>query len=275
MASNNMEKLVKLIISEDNVQKLKLNNLTSIDDLKKIITQKARLQHEFVLQYLDEDFNDYFNLDDLENVQHLGTIKVLRSNDDTKVHKQEVSSVKLNPWPAVFPIPDLYDSVLIKPHMENFAAKCDDNEQVQVPEILRRKVVASLAEQIWKYTYYPLGKDIDNMCRALIEKYPILRDRGPGGYSTWCTCVKFKIGNLRKSLRTTVPEIARNSGRRSNANPQAPSPHSHIKKQRAGIVMIPKKSLESFDIDEGKRALLNEMGKLCPDFNLVSHYVFK
>ena len=76
MAANHIP--VKLVISEQNVQKLKLQSLSTIEDLKELVKQKANLKTDFVLQYLDEDFKDFFNLDDIENVTHLGTIKVVR-----------------------------------------------------------------------------------------------------------------------------------------------------------------------------------------------------
>ena len=127
MASNNMDKLVKLVISEQNVQKLKLRTLKSIGELKRIIALKTKIQHEFILQYLDTDFDDYFNLDDLDNVRHLGTIKVLKANDEAivEVSNPEVSSVQLNSWPEVFPLPNFCESVFIKSNLENLASKCE------------------------------------------------------------------------------------------------------------------------------------------------------
>ena len=80
MAANHI--LVKLVISEQNVQKLKLQSLSTIEDLKTLVKQKANLKSDFVLQYLDADFKDFFNLEDIENVTHMGTIKVASTPAD-------------------------------------------------------------------------------------------------------------------------------------------------------------------------------------------------
>lgn len=126
-----------------------------------------------------------------------------------------------------------------------------------------------MVEEIVKFTSHPCGKDIDNMCRSLIEKYPYLKDLGPGGYSTWCTFVKFRIGNVRKTLKNHVDEIAKNSGRRSNANPNAPSPHSSIKKQRTGTVLVPRSLMKDDDLSSNKMILNSELAKPQPNFRQV------
>ena len=46
MAANHI--LVKLVISEQNVQKLKLQSLSTIEDLKELVKQKANLKTDFV-----------------------------------------------------------------------------------------------------------------------------------------------------------------------------------------------------------------------------------
>ena len=266
MAANHI--LVKLVISEQNVQKLKLQSLSTIEDLKELVKQKANLKTDFVLQYLDEDVKDFFNLDDIENVTHLGTIKVVRHPAEKTESVSKKAETALNPWPSTFPLPN-FETAVIKTSLEKLALDFSNGELTVVPEMLRRKIVASMAEEIIKFTFYPSGKDIDNMCRSLINQYPYLKDLGPGGYSTWCTCVKFRIGNLRKSLKHTVPEIATNSGKRSKENPSAPSPHTSIKKQRTGTVMVPRNVMAADDVYESKLFLGTELMKPEPNFRQV------
>lgn len=53
-----------------------------------------------------------------------------------------------------------------------------------VPQKLKKLFTSLMVNEIIKFTYYPNGKDIENKCRELIEKYPVLLDSAPDGYST-------------------------------------------------------------------------------------------
>ena len=93
-----------------------------------------------------------------------------------------------------------------------------------------------MAHEIMQYTNYPSSRDVKNMCISVTEKYPVLRDSGPGGFESWTISLKFKIGNLRKNMKDQVPEIQANAGKKSKDNPSAPAPHTAIKKLRRGVV---------------------------------------
>ena len=61
-----------------NDQKLKLQNLKSINEVKIIISSGVKLQYKFIFQYLDPNFNGYVNLEELGNIRDMGIINVLK-----------------------------------------------------------------------------------------------------------------------------------------------------------------------------------------------------
>ncbi|XP_055003879.1 uncharacterized protein LOC129407275 isoform X3 [Boleophthalmus pectinirostris] len=70
------------------------------------------------------------------------------------------------------------------------------------PPKLKSDIMQSLASEILRYKPYPSDLEFDDVCKALIGKYPFLRELGSEtGYSTWKITLKQKMGNYRSSLR--------------------------------------------------------------------------
>ena len=131
MAANHI--LVKLVISEQNVQKLKLQSLSTIEDLKELVKQKANLKTDFVLQYLMKISKTSSNLDDIENGTHLGTIKVVRHPAEKTESVSKKAETALNPWPSTFPLPN-FETAVIKTSLEKLALDFSNGELTVVPE---------------------------------------------------------------------------------------------------------------------------------------------
>ena len=229
--------VVRVIISQDKIHKLSLIKPHSVKELQDLLKEKFNLNNISIM-YEDKDFKDFITLEDVNDVRNLCTLKIvqdkiqddqkdLAQNNQPSTSEEEIQSGKT--WPAAFCVPEFDPE--IQAHLYN-----KTNQLVDLPSRIRKRIVSTMALEIMKYTNYPTSRDINNMCISLTEKYPMLRDTGPGGFETWTVCLKFKIGNLRKNLREQVPEIKANSGKRSKANPNAPSPHSSIKKLRRGVV---------------------------------------
>ena len=219
---------LRVIITETNIRKLTVQDLSNVSEIEKLVKECFNIPYDFVVHYYDPEFKEYFILENIKDVSHLGTIKIVKVVGDSipvdktcKEHCTDNVNMKpSNPWPECFPVPDLNENPFITSHL----AAMPKHQPAYVPEVLKRKVVTCLADEIIKFTYYPTGKDIENMCRNLVDKYPVLKDQGPGGYTSWCACVKFKMGNVCKNLKDIVPDISRNTGRRSQCNPLAPHP---------------------------------------------------
>lgn len=269
------ETLLRVIISDNNIRKLRVSNIVNVQQLKDIIKASFKLEYDFIIQYFDRDFQDYFNLDSIADLKDMGTIKLLGQESSINLADSPQTStlpgsdshtISSKPWPGTFPLPNFSQNPYIQSHLDTMSK----NEVSFIPETLKRKIVAVVVDEIMKFSYYPNGKDIENLCRKLVETYPMLRDQGPGGYTTWCACVKFRVSNVRRTLKNTVPEVGCNSGKRSRNNPLAPSPHSGIKKVRTGIIMVPQNCLNNENLDSLRDNIKREALKSQPDLTEVS-----
>ena len=166
------ENLLRVIISESNIRKLKVSNLKTVKELEEIIRGNFQIENDFIVQYYDNDFKEYFNLENVSDLIHMGTVKIIeqtdveKHNDTDSLNSRTLpvgeTSGNSKPWPGSFPLPNFHDNPYIKSHLD-FMAKSTDEKYI--PEMLKRKVVAAMVDEVIKYTYYPNGKDIENLCR--------------------------------------------------------------------------------------------------------------
>ena len=255
---------LKVVLSELDMQKLKLNKRpASIRDLMERLKESFTIPYDFVVQYEDKDFKSFLSVNDISDIENYGTVKIVRvTNSSIAEDEKESQASSSKPWPKVFPLPEF--DFEVQQHLKS-------NSKDLVPN-LKKKIVAALANVVAKYTVYPTHQDIRNMCISLVETYPQLKGDCPGGFDNWIISLKFKMGNLRKTLKD-LPEVSVNAGRKSRGQPNAPSSHSDIKKPRRGIVnkdlVIPIGESEASLINLQK-SLKEEMCKARPSQKLVS-----
>ncbi|KAK7898452.1 hypothetical protein WMY93_019305 [Mugilogobius chulae] len=111
------------------------------------------------------------------------------------------SSLRAEPWPAVFPLPTFNYAVdlQLKKANEEFLKS---GALFTPPPKMRSDIMQSLASEILRYKPYPSDLEFDDVCKALVGTYPFLRERGSEtGYSAWKITLKQKMGNYRSNLR--------------------------------------------------------------------------
>lgn len=224
--------LLRVVISDDSIHKFEVNTneVTEIESLKALFIKAYGLKSNIELQYRDKDFNEYFTLNNMKDLYNLCSVKVIQKVSEAEVKVEVKSEASAARWPSTFDIPCFDTDICV-------FLKNTENSFNTIPSKIRKKIVGAIANEILKFTAYPTSKDIKELCFKVVEKYPVLRDGGGGGGSeTWVLAVKFKMGNLRKTLKNDLPEVSANTGKKSKAIPEAPTAHTEIKKIRRGVV---------------------------------------
>lgn len=163
---------------------------------------------DFTLQYLDEEFGDYFTLHSTNQIKHKGTVKVviipsvvltltaLNENqtdvmndssssatdttadyqtDDTSVSSQDtiILSPRESPhttsWPSKIIIP-LF-SVATETVLRNVNQDFVKDGTVLNNTRVRSEIMEKLADYMYSYTSYPTGLQIGEVAEALVRKH--------------------------------------------------------------------------------------------------------
>ena len=261
-------------LGENNALKITLQSgiPSSLEELKNVIKQQCVLTTDFRLQYLDKEFGAFLNLTstgDLKNMDKLKVIylnaeeptlaspqrtassnwspnssrssvttsfdtDILSSPDSGSSPSTSSSMLRLDSWPAVFPIPTFSFEV----NMQLAKADQDFNKNgillTPTPK-LKSGITEGLVGEIIKYKAYPSDSECDDVCRALITKHPCLKERGSSsGFDAWKSSLKYKMSNYRTKHRGLgCTELTINSMKRRSDDKVSPN---QVKKARRAEV---------------------------------------
>ncbi len=294
-----MAETLRVILGIDNASKLNLpcRIPDSVDELKAEIQKHVGLSGDFRLQYKDIEFDDFLNLTCTSEIKDKGTVKVIylpsgsgtcplqtatrhglddsfsfssTAHTDILSSPQSTSSgsssLRSQPWPKTFQIPQFSYEVQIRLEKANDAfnnSGCLLNPSTK----LKSDILEGLASEIVRYKFHPSSADFDDVAQALITKYPCLKEQGSvTGYYGWKISLKYKMANYRTRLRNIgCPELSINSvkGKRGDTN-QCPN---QVKKPRKAEVnycpdYLAGETKES--LEEERKALLLEVNKKNP-----------
>nr|XP_054596186.1 uncharacterized protein LOC129163276 [Nothobranchius furzeri] len=131
--------------------------------------------------------------------------------------------------PAVISIPKFPQDV---------QSRLDLKEPVQKEQKYRNKIIGTLYEMLSQYTMYPTHSDYIQVIKALIVKYPFLRDVHGNGYDTWHSQLKRKFKAERAPLISNeeVNRVKEKFGRTQKHRTTEESSSSCLKRMKPSLV---------------------------------------
>ncbi|XP_031135180.1 uncharacterized protein LOC116035926 [Sander lucioperca] len=169
--------------------------------------------------------------------------------------------------PAVISIPQFPQDV---------QSRLDAKEPVHKKQKYRNKIIGTLYDMVSRCTMYPTNSDYVQVVKALIVKYPFLRDVHGNGYHTWHSQLKRKFKTERAPLINNE-EVKRVKEKFRQAR--------SLKTPEESTSTCPKRlkpSLESCIVGEDAtsveahiKVLIEQYRKLHPDMNLVKDHMMK
>ncbi|CAI5637484.1 unnamed protein product [Oreochromis niloticus] len=166
-----------------------LRGLSTEELLKKLMEEGIDVSDDEAQRFGDNDV-------DGETVDCGLTETMVAYLFDKSFKKQLKSSVPSKPefytfLPAVISIPKFPQDV---------QSRLDLKEPVQKEQKYRNKIIGTLYEMLSQYKMYPTHSDYIQVIKALIVKYPFLRDVHGNGYDTWHSQLKRKFKAERAPL---------------------------------------------------------------------------
>ena len=138
--------------------------------------------------------------------------------------ESSTSSLRSQPWPAVFEIPTFSLDTEIVLDGGNLAFKKDGTLLDRF--VVKGDILQKLVETVFVYTPYPSPQQKEQVFKALIKKHPCLRDRhSDDGITYWLKKFNYKIENYRAKMRMrhSLPELSVNTLKRKSAADKAPA----------------------------------------------------
>lgn len=244
---------LRVIIDETTVNKLTFPHgfPGTVDELLAAAQDCFQLQGNFTVMYMDQDFdNQFFTLTSTDLLKDKDTIKLVTTEpsvilsltpvneaadsspsvslsqsfqDDSSsassdtITLQQPLEYRSEGWPTTFVIPSFSYNVEIILQKANEVFR-SDGTLLNNPSITSG-VLEKLAEEIFRYTAYPTGLQIEVVIEALLKKHPCLREPGTSfsGMYGWQQRLKYKMANYRSKLRkreVPCPELDINALKR-------------------------------------------------------------
>lgn len=131
-------------------------------------------------------------------------------------------------------------------------------------------ILQRLAEEMYKFSAYPLDEHFTTVAAALIAKHPCLAEPGSvmGCYG-WKNSLKFKMGNLCARLRRCgIADVSVNGNKRTQQNPDGEPPTKNLKRPRGSETnFLPDFPLgqDASTLESSRQLLENEMKKRFPN----------
>ena len=235
---------LRIVFSQEDSRIWNIQDIPStIECFKEALRAEYSINGIFRLQYLDNDFKEFVNLEDMAEVVNLTTIKVVQDatppeTDDAFVGttcREEVpgnSPLRVNRgvWPHPFPLPEFDVDI------DTYLNKMDGTTTL-VPKDIKSRMLYALASSISKLKPYPTSSEIASVATVLVTKYPNIRDKAGKGHESWANSISYKMNSYRGELRKLgAKEVALNGKRKSKSNPDGLPAAKCIKKARRGEV---------------------------------------
>ena len=118
---------LKLIISEDNIEKYKLDLTMDITELLNDLSTKFNLKIK-KLVYWDTDVETFCNLNETTDLYNKCTVKLIHEdtgtiNEDTKLNVASTSS-SAQKWPELFEVPDFKSEPTVNLFLDKKVNNC-------------------------------------------------------------------------------------------------------------------------------------------------------
>lgn len=271
--------LLRVIVSGREIRRLSVeDNPSSVEELYQVLRTNLGLRGGFILQFEDPDFNnDLCNLTDIKDLPvDRATLKVLFTADDNATDSTldtgslpSLSSGDSVEWPDPFPVPQFSHDVEL--HLKE--ANCryaKDGSVMVISKSLKTDILDTLADSMSKISAYPERQHYENVAKALVEKYPCLREPGSEkGWYSWVHSLKFKLGNYRQKLSASgCPEVVRNKRKEGGLKGKC------VKKSKKGEVNYcsdPSEGQSHENMEEKRKIMVVEMQKSTPDYQLLEN----
>ncbi|KAI7790215.1 hypothetical protein IRJ41_009305 [Triplophysa rosa] len=229
--------LLHVILADDDIRRVQVENLPeTVDELKTTLKVKLDLEGDIVIQFQDPEFNN--ELCNLTEMSELPTerprLKVIvkeqpnippfafsldDSCSETAIGTSASSACppstsRSRHWPDPFVIPTFSYDIELKLKKGNVTYKIDGS-LLAVNAAMKRDILDKVGCAMYKYNAYPTSKQIEDVAKALVGKYPCLREPGSSqGWYCWKFSLAFKMGNLRQKYRIAgCPELTVNQKR--------------------------------------------------------------
>lgn len=151
--------------------------------------------------------------DALSSASDTDILSSASSSNSTSSTNSGSSSLRSQPWPQTFTIPQFAFEIEHQLAGAN-NAYCKDGTPLNPSTRLRSSILDVLVKEIVKYKMYPENEDLEKVARALVEKHPCLGNQGTG-YGGWKIGLGTKMNNYRQILRNAgYPELSLNSVKR-------------------------------------------------------------
>ncbi|XP_076745707.1 sterile alpha motif domain-containing protein 3-like isoform X2 [Maylandia zebra] len=169
--------------------------------------------------------------------------------------------------PAVISIPKFPQDV---------QSRLDLKEPVQKEQKYRNKIIGTLYEMLSQYTMYPTHSDYIQVIKALIVKYPFLRDVHGNGYDTWHSQLKRKFKAERAPLISNeeVNRVKEKFGRTQKHRTTEESSSSCLKRLKPSLDSC-FVGEDAASVDAHIKVLNDQHKKLHPDTALVKDRMTK
>uniref|UniRef100_A0A3P9H9U1 PB1 domain-containing protein n=1 Tax=Oryzias latipes TaxID=8090 RepID=A0A3P9H9U1_ORYLA len=282
MAAQNF--LLHVHISTDIVRKMTLSTRPeSVDELKRMIQDKFKLDFDFSLSYEDPDFDGQLcSLVDIEELPQKAVLKIVRpesdtssiASDDTIILPHAMTPERVDKWPQVFPMPTFsYEVELIL--SEGNSTYQRTGKSLKLTRGQKHDILEALAATMHSFKAYPNDKEVSVVAEALVTHHPCLKEPGSKtGWYGWKNSLKFKMGNYRAKLsRAGFQEVAVNSGKRSKNNPDRQAAHTGIKRpKRAELNYLPNfpRGEDATSLEQLRLQIIDEVKKTDKDHILIT-----
>uniref|UniRef100_A0A3P9LXJ5 PB1 domain-containing protein n=1 Tax=Oryzias latipes TaxID=8090 RepID=A0A3P9LXJ5_ORYLA len=282
MAAQNF--LLHVHISTDIVRKMTLSTRPeSVDELKRMIQDKFKLDFDFSLSYEDPDFDGQLcSLVDIEELPQKAVLKIVRpvsdtssiASDDTIILPHAMTPERIDKWPQVFPMPTFsYEVELIL--SEGNSTYQRTGKSLKLTRGQKHDILEALAATMHSFKAYPNDKEVSVVAEALVTHHPCLKEPGSKtGWYGWKNSLKFKMGNYRAKLsRAGFQEVAVNSGKRRKNNPDRQAAHTGIKRpKRAELNFLPNfpRGEDATSLEQLRLQIIDEVKKTDKDHILIT-----
>lgn len=275
----------RVVLPDGNVRKLDCQASTVADlytAVKDRLSSCLELGQSFMIHYLDDEFKEFFSLEQDSDIHDLMSIKIVLTNvvqaesgggavppgnsGDQACEAAEESSSSRNQTIACYTLPKFDADLTLM--LQKGTGVCSHGEKSRI----LTRLCADLFEN---YSAYPSTSDLETVAKAFIDHYPNMKDTGTGGkcYDSWTNSLVFKMGNYRAEMRKRGSlEMSLHSGKRSRYQPDLPSARTGFKKAKGGVINWQPEYPDGEDeksLQQHKADIRSEMEKGSPDETLV------